>query len=78
MHECDLWAGVNGQMTTGRLLHSWTAFQDCLKLHMLRVFTANAAKSQQVYIQQAVSKPWMATVHQHILHMGVLNDCVTS
>jgi hypothetical protein len=44
MHERDLEAGVKGQVTTGRRLLSWTAFQDNLKLHKLTVFTADAAK----------------------------------
>ncbi len=43
---------------------------------MLRVFTADAAKWQWFYIQQAVHKPQRATVQQHILQMGVLNDYV--
>jgi hypothetical protein len=33
-------------------------------------------KRQQFYIQQAVHKPQRATVWQHILQMGVLNDYV--
>jgi hypothetical protein len=33
-------------------------------------------KKQQFYIQQAVRKPQRATVQQHILRMGVLNDYV--
>jgi hypothetical protein len=52
------------------------SFLDCLKLHKLTVFSAVAAKRQWFYIQQAVRKPRMATVRQHILHMGVLNDYV--
>ncbi len=64
MHERDSWAGVNGQMITGRRLHLWTAFQDCLKLYKLTVFTADAAKRQWFYIQQALDKPQRATVHQ--------------
>jgi hypothetical protein len=40
------------------------------------VFTADAAKRQRFYIQQAVHKPQRATVRQHILQMGVLNDYV--
>jgi hypothetical protein len=51
----------------------WTAFQDCLELHKLTVFTADAAKRQQFYIQ---NKPQRATVQQHILQMGVVNDYV--
>jgi hypothetical protein len=52
------------------------SFLDCLKLHKLTVFSADAAKRQWFYIQQAVRKPQRATVRQHILHMEVLNDYV--
>jgi hypothetical protein len=38
------------------------------------VFTADAAKRERFYIQQAVHKPQQATVQQHILQMGVLNE----
>ncbi len=52
------------------------SFLDCLKLHKLTVFSADAAKSQWFYIQQAVHKPQRATVRQHILRIGVLNDYI--
>jgi hypothetical protein len=52
------------------------SFQDCLELHKLAVFSADAAKRQRFYIQQAVHKPQRATVQQHIFQMGVLNDYV--
>ena len=74
MHERDLWAAVNGQVTKGRRPGMWMSFLDCLKLHKLTVFSADAAKRQRFYIQQAVRKPQRATVGQHILQMGVLND----
>jgi hypothetical protein len=76
MHERDLWAGVNGQVTAQRHQRMWMSFQDCLELHKLTVFTADAAERQQFYIQQVVHKPQRATVQQHILQMGVLNDNV--
>ncbi len=76
MHECDSWAAVNVQVTKGRRLRTWTSFLDCLELHKLTVFSADAAERQQFYIQQVVHKPQMATVQQHILQMGVLNDYV--
>jgi hypothetical protein len=76
MHKCDSWAAVNGQVTKGRFLRTWMSFLDCLELHKLTVFSADAAKRQQFYIQQAVRKPQRATVQQHILQMGVLNDYV--
>jgi hypothetical protein len=76
MHERDSWAAVNSQMTKGRHLQTWASFLDCLELHKLTVFSADAAKRQQFYIQQAVRKPQRTTVQQHILQMGVLNDCV--
>ncbi len=52
------------------------SFLDCLELHKLTVFSADGAKRQRFYIQQVVLKPKRATVQQHILHMGVLNDYV--
>jgi hypothetical protein len=74
MHERDSWAAVNGQVTKGRRLQTWTSFLDCLELYKLTVFSADAAKRQQFYIQQAVRKPQRATMRQHISRMGVLND----
>ncbi len=76
MHEHDLWAAVNGQVTKGRCPRMWTSFLDCLKLHKLTVFSADAAERQRFYIQQAAHKLQRATVRQHILRMGVLNDYV--
>ncbi len=76
MHERDSWAAVNGQVTKGRRPRTWMSFLDCLKLHKLTVFSADAAGRQRFYIQQAVCKPQRASVRQHILQMGVLNDYV--
>jgi hypothetical protein len=76
MPERDSWAAVNGQVTKVRHPQTWTSFLDCLELHKLTVFSADAAKRQRFYIQQAVRQPQRATVRQHILQMGVLNDYV--
>ncbi len=76
MHKRDSWAALNGQVTKGRHSQTWMSFLDCLELHKLTVFIADAAKRQQFYIQQVVRKPKRATVQQHILRMGVLNDYV--
>ncbi len=76
MHKRDSWAAVNGQETEGRHPRMWMSFLDCLKLHKLMVFSADAVERQRFYIQQAVHKPQRATVRQHILQMGVLNDYV--
>jgi hypothetical protein len=76
MHKRDLWATVNGQMTKGRRSRTWMSFLDCLELHKLTVFSADAAKRQWFYIRQAVHKPQRATLQQHISRMGVLNDYV--
>jgi hypothetical protein len=62
MHERDSWAGVNGQMTLGRHLRTLMSFRDCLELHKLTVFSADAAKRQRFYIHQVVHKPQRATV----------------
>jgi hypothetical protein len=66
MHDRDSWAAVNGQVTKGRHPQTWMSFLDCLKLHKLTVFSADAAERQRFYIQQVVRKPQRATVQQHI------------
>ncbi len=76
LHEPNLWAEVNGKVTKGRHPCMWAAFQGCLELHTLTVFAADADERQWVYIEQAVHKPQRATVRQHVLQMGVLNDYV--
>jgi hypothetical protein len=62
MHEREFWAAVNGQVTKGRHPRTSMTFLDCLELHKLTVFSADAAKRQQFYIQQAVHTPQRATV----------------
>ncbi len=76
MHNHDLWAAVNGQVTEGGHPRMWMSFLDCLELHKFTVFSADAAKRQRFYIQQVVHKPQRVIVRQHILRMGVLNDYV--
>jgi hypothetical protein len=76
MHKRNSWAKVNGQVTKGRHPQTWMSFWDCLELHKLTVFSADAPKRQRFYNQQVVRKPQTqrAIVWQHILRMGVLND----
>jgi hypothetical protein len=76
MHKRDSWVEVIGQVAEGRRRRMWMSFLDCLKLHKLTVFSADPAEKQRFYIQQAVRKTKRATVQQHILQMGVLNDYV--
>jgi hypothetical protein len=47
MHERDSWDAVNGQVTKGRCPRTWMSFLDCLELHKLTVFSADAAKRQR-------------------------------
>ncbi len=57
MHKRDSWAAVNGQVNRGRRPRTWTSFKDCLELHKLTFFSADAAKRERFYIQQVVCKP---------------------
>ncbi len=47
---------------------------DCIKLHKLTVFPADAAEKQRYYMQQMIKKPQRVTVRQFVSRMGVLND----
>jgi hypothetical protein len=73
MHECDSWAGPDGEKHDGKRPKSYKAFLDCLELHKLTIFSADAAKRQRYYIQQAVRKPQRVTVRQFISRVEVLN-----
>jgi hypothetical protein len=57
IHERDSWAAVNGQVTKVGHPRTWMSFLDCLELHKLTVFSADAAERQRFCIQQAVRKP---------------------
>jgi hypothetical protein len=46
---------------------------DCIELHKLTVFPADAGK-QRYYMQQTIKKPQRVTVRQFVSRMGVLND----
>ncbi len=47
---------------------------DCIELHKLTVFPADAAEKQRYYMQQTIKKPQRVTVRQFVSRMGVLND----
>jgi hypothetical protein len=74
MHTKNPWIGVNGKSNKGICMKSWISFMDCIKLHKLSVFPADAAEKQRYYMQQMIKKPQQVTVHQFMSRMGVLND----
>jgi hypothetical protein len=74
MHTKNLWIGVNGKANKGIYVHSWISFMDCIELHKLTLFPADAAEKQHYYVQQMIKKPQRVTVHQFVSRMGVLND----
>jgi hypothetical protein len=47
---------------------------DCIELHKLTIFPADAAELQRYYMQQTIKKPQQVTVHQFMSRMGVLNN----
>ncbi len=73
MHTKNPWIGVNGKSNKGICVKSWISFMDCIKLHKLTVFPADAAEKQR-YMQQTIKKPQQVMVCQFVSHMGVLND----
>jgi hypothetical protein len=41
----------------GICMKSWILFMDCIKLHKLTFFPADAAEKQHYYMQQMIKKP---------------------
>jgi hypothetical protein len=74
MHTKNPWIGVNGKSNKGIRVKSWISFMDCIKLHKLTVFPADAAEKQRCYMQQTIKKPQRVTVRQFVSRMGVLNN----
>jgi hypothetical protein len=74
MHTKNPWIGVNGKANKGICVRSWISFMDCIKLHKLTVFLADATEKQHYYMQQMIKKPQKVTVNQFMSHIGVLND----
>jgi hypothetical protein len=74
MHTKNPWIGVNGKSNKGICMKSWISFMDCIKLHKLTIFPADAAEKQHYYMQQTIKKPQRVTVHQFVSRMDVLID----
>ncbi len=47
---------------------------DCIELHKLTIFPADAAEKQRYYMQQRIKKPQRVMVRQFVSRMVVLND----
>jgi hypothetical protein len=74
MHTKNPWIGMNGKSNKGICVKSWISFMDCIELHKLTIFPADAAEKQRYYMQQMIKKSQRVTVHQFVSRMGVLND----
>jgi hypothetical protein len=74
MHTKNPRVGVNGRSNKGLCVRSWISFMDCIELHKLIVFPADAPEKQHSYMQQTIKKPQRVTTHQFVSRMGVLND----
>jgi hypothetical protein len=57
MHTKYPWIGVNGKSNKGICMNSWISFMDCIKLHKLTIFPAEADEKQRYYMQQTIKKP---------------------
>ncbi len=74
MHTKNPWIGVNGKSNKGIRVKFWISFLDCIELHKLTVFPADAAEKQHYYMQQTIKNPQQVTVRQFVSRMGILND----
>jgi hypothetical protein len=54
MHTKNPWIGVNGKSNKGICMKSWISFMDCIELHKLTIFPADAAEKQRYYMQQTI------------------------
>jgi hypothetical protein len=57
MHTKNPCIGVNGKSKKGIRVQAWISFMDCIELHKLTIFPADAAEKQRYYMQQTIKKP---------------------
>jgi hypothetical protein len=74
MHMKNPWIGINGKSNKGIRVKSWISFIDCIELHKLTVFPADAAEKQRYYMQQTIKKLQRVTMRQFVSRMGILNN----
>ena len=74
MHRKNPWISINGKSNKGICVKSWISFMDCIELHKLTVFPADAAEKQHYYMQQTIKKPLQVMACQFVSRMGILND----
>jgi hypothetical protein len=74
MHTKNPWIGMNGKTNKSLCIRYWFSFIDCIEIHKLTIFPADAAEKQHYYMQQTIKKPQRVTVHQFVSPMGVLTD----
>jgi hypothetical protein len=51
MHTKNPWIGVNGKSNKGIRVKSLISFMDCIKLHKITIFPADASEKQHYYMQ---------------------------
>jgi hypothetical protein len=68
--------GVNRVKTIGLCSCNWLSFKDFVELHKLTVFTCDMAKKQASYMMSSTKNPIKMTIHQHTMHMEVLNGYI--
>jgi hypothetical protein len=56
IHMKNPWVRVNGKSNKGLNVHCRISFMDCIELHKLTVFPADAAEKQHYYMQQMIEK----------------------
>jgi hypothetical protein len=74
MHMKNPWVGMNGKSNKGLCIPSLISFMNCIKLHKLTVFPADAVEKQCYYMQQTIKKSQQVMVRQFVSRMGILND----
>jgi hypothetical protein len=57
MHTKNPWIGMNGKSNKDIHVKSWRSFMDCIQLHKLAIFPANAAEKLRYYISRRSRSP---------------------
>ena len=70
------WTDLQGQVHATSHEHSVIAFEDCVRFHLLSIFSNNAAEQQTYYINFLIKKPCNNLIKNFVNHIEKLNSSI--
>lgn len=71
--NCSAWTDLLGVEQTAAWSKKWNSFMECITVHLLMLFSHDAAEAQRYYISNGLKKPNRVHIRQFMQHDQQLN-----